>query len=306
MPFVPIRASEALAYIRRVKATGLAASRASRPARICMREVRESNVDIGGRRYVMASDDSYLEKLRGTFEPDMVGLFRAVASGSRTILDIGANIGCTAILFGGIADAVHAFEPSPTTFGFLRRNVERAGVANVSLHNVGLGETPGRFTLTFAPSNRAGGFVSDQTQASSGHAVEDIEIRRLDDVMPSLDAPPVDFIKIDVEGFEAHVLRGASATLAASRPLLVLELNHWCLNAFQRTSIPDYFDLLRSLFPVLVAVDGASYLDLHNESERYIVMYHHIVHMRFPNLLAAYDEGRLQRFRASYRNHFVA
>jgi FkbM family methyltransferase len=271
-----------------------------------MREVREASVDIGGRRYVLTSDDAYLEKLHGSFEPDMVGLFRAVASGSRTILDIGANIGCTAILFGSIADVVHAFEPSPSTFAFLQRNVARAGLTNVSLHNMGLGENPGRFTLTFAPSNRAGGFVSDQTQASTGHAVEDIEIRRLDDVVPLLRAPPVDFIKIDVEGFEAHVLRGASDTLAASRPLLVLELNHWCLNAFQRTSIPDYFDLLRSLFPILVAVHGSSYLDLHNESERYIVMYQHIVHMRFPNLLAAYDEGRLQHFRASYRNHFIA
>jgi FkbM family methyltransferase len=271
-----------------------------------MREVREAKINIGGRRYVIASDDSYLENLHDSFEPDMVDLFRAVASGSRTVLDIGANIGCTAILFGEMAHVVHAFEPSPSTFALLKRNVDRASLANVSLHNVGLGETPGRFTLTFAPSNRAGGFVSDQTQASTGHAVENIEIRRLDDVVPSLGAPPVDFIKIDVEGFEARVLRGASVTLAACRPLVVLELNHWCLNAFQRTSIPDYFDLLRSLFPILVAVDGSSYLNLHNESERYIVMYHHILHMRFPNLLAAYDEGRLQRFRASYRNHFVA
>jgi FkbM family methyltransferase len=271
-----------------------------------MPAVREANIDIGGTRYVIASDDVYLENLRGSFEPDMVELFTSVASGSHTVLDIGANIGCTAILFGAIAKAVHAFEPSPSTFSFLKRNVERARLTNVSLHNIGLGDAPGRFSLTFAPSNRAGGFVSDKTQASTGHAVESIEIRRLDDVMSSLVAPQVDFIKIDVEGFEAHVLRGAIATLTAQRPVLVLELNHWCLNAFQRTSIPDYFDLLRSLFPILVAVQGSSYLDLHNDSERYIVMYHHIVHMRFPNLVAAYDENRLNRFRMEYRNHFVA
>jgi len=74
---------------------------------------------------------------------------------------------------------------------------------------------------------------------------------------------------------------------------VVLELNHWCLNAFQRTSIPDFLDLLRSMFPILLAVDGSNYMDLHDTSESYIVMYNHILHMRFPNILAAFEEGQL-------------
>jgi hypothetical protein len=124
----------------------------------------------------------------------------------------------------------------------------------------------------------------------------------LDEVVKSLALSKVDFIKIDVEGFEGHVLRGATETLCSYRPIVVLELNHWCLNAFQRTSIPDYFDLLRSIFPILLAVDGSSYLNLLDESESYIVMYNHILHMRFPNILAAFDENRLTKFRSLY-NH---
>jgi FkbM family methyltransferase len=271
-----------------------------------MRTVNEANVDIGGRRYVIASDDRYLDTLRNGFEPHMVKLFKLVAAGSDVILDIGANIGCTAILFGGLSRTVHAFEPSATTFELLRRNLARAGLTNVVLHNIGLGANAGDFTLTFAPSNRAGGFVSNLTQASAGHIVENIVVRRLDDVVPTLGVPRVDFIKIDVEGFEGHVLRGAPDLLAASRPTVVLELNHWCLNAFQRTSVPEFFDQLRATFPILLAIDGAGYLDLHDESQRYIVMYNHILHMRFVNILAAFDEGRIASFRAAYQNRFVA
>jgi len=270
-----------------------------------MGSIREAGVDIGGRVYTIASDDDYLTYVSSGFEPQMVHLFRTLARGSDVILDVGANIGCTAILFSGLAREVHAFEPSPTTFAFLERNVGKAGLGNVLVHNMGLGAEEGSSTLTFSPSNRSGGFVSDRTRAGEGFTVETIEIRRLDDVVPSLGLESLQFIKIDVEGFEGHVLRGGCETLSRFRPVVVLELNHWCLNALQRTSIPEFFDFLRSTFPILLAVDGRSYLDIHDEGERYVVMYHHILHMRFANIVAAFDEDRVRDLRASYKHVFI-
>ena len=86
---------------------------------------------------------------------------------------------------------------------------------------------------------------------------------------------------------------------------MTLELNHWCLNAFQRTSIPDFFDFLRSRFPILLAVDGTGcYLDLHDATESYGVMYHHIIHMRFLNILAGFDESRFALFKSIYEHRF--
>jgi hypothetical protein len=130
-------------------------------------------------------------------------------------------------------------------------------------------------------------------------------IRRLDEVVANLNLERIDFIKIDVEGFEENVLRGAPKALSLHKPVVVLELNHWCLNAFQRTSVPDFFDFLRSVFPILFAVDGLNYMDLHNQDDSYIVMYHHILKMRFPNIVAAFDANRLRLFKKSYKHHFV-
>lgn len=271
-----------------------------------MSAAREVKIDIGGKQYSITSDDDYLEHIKNGFEPEMVKLFRSLADNSETILDIGANIGCTAILFGELSNKVYAFEPSQSTFAFLEKNISRSGRKNVFLQNIGLGAEPGEFTLTFSPTNRAGGFVSNQTQASVGHTVEKIAIRQLDEVVNSLNLQQIDFIKIDVEGFEGHVLRGAKQTLLSNRPVVVMELNHWCLNAFQRTSVPDFFDLLRSMFPILLAVDGSSYMDLHDESDSYIVMYYHIVQMRFPNIVAGFDEERLNQFKSLYKHGFIA
>jgi FkbM family methyltransferase len=265
-------------------------------------KVREAKVDIGGTEYVITSDDNYLDQIGNPFEPHMVKLFKTLATNSRVIFDIGANIGCTALLFAELADKVYAFEPSPTTFGFLEKNILAAGRKNVFPQNIGLGMEPGEFELTFAPSNRAGGFVSDKTKVSPGHITERIVIRTLDEVVRSSNAPTIDFIKIDVEGFEGHVLRGGQHTLSSHRPTVVLELNHWCLNAFQRTSIPDFFDFLRSIFPILYAIDGSNYMDLHDEGENYTVMYHHLVQFRFPNIVAAFDETRLRSFRAAFEH----
>ena len=56
---------------------------------------------------------------------------------------------------------------------------------------------------------------------------------------------------------------------------------------------------------MLLAVVGVNYSALHDESENYIVMYHHILHMRFPNILAAFGENKLGKFRSLYQHHFI-
>ncbi|RZT04531.1 methyltransferase, FkbM family [Duganella sp. CF402] len=265
-------------------------------------ETRETAVHIGGTVCSMSSDDDYLSHIGNNFEPHMVALFTCLAGNKRVVLDIGANIGCTAILFSSLYEQVHAFEPSPSTFRYLQANVARNAGPNVTVHNFGIGAEAGSSTITFAANNRSGAFVSNHEKANADHLSEHIEIRTLDDTVDALGLTTLDFIKIDVEGFEGHVLRGGQATLARFRPLLVLELNHWCLNAFQRTSVPEFFDQLRATFPLLYAVDGNGYLNLHSLDESYAVMYHHILHLRFSNIVCAYDEVQLAGFFAQYRH----
>ena len=119
----------------------------------------EALVKIGNRSYTISSDDDYLQHISAGFEPETVRLIEALATGGRNALDIGANIGCTALLLSQRCRHVHAFEPSPTTFRFLQKNVSRSGATNISIQNIGLGADSVESTLTFAPSLRAGGFI---------------------------------------------------------------------------------------------------------------------------------------------------
>lgn len=267
-----------------------------------MTSERQTRIEIGEKTYQLVSDDDYLASMGTSFEPNMVRLFSNLISKTDHVIDVGANIGCTSILFGDLAKSVCSFEPSPSTFRFLERNISASGLKNIAINNYALGPEIGESEITFAPSNRAGAFVSDQTKASAGHVTERILIKPLDAVFSDLGAKTLDFMKIDTEGFEKSVISGARKTIEQFKPVVVLELNHWCLNAFQRICVPDFFDYLRSVFPVLLAIQDDSYADLHDQSDSYTVMYHHIIHFKYLNIVAAFDRDRLANFHQIY-NH---
>jgi len=287
-----------------------------------MGQSREFEIRIGQGRFSITTDDAYLRKnrpawisaidavwrrlrRRDRFEPSMVRLFESLVPRSGSVFDIGANVGCTAILFGQIADEVVAFEPLPSTFAFLQANVRRSGLQNVRMVNCGLGQKVGRERVLFSPENRSGAVVVSDSGLHSAGAVQEIEVRRLDDEVGRLDVGRIDFIKLDVEGFERSVLEGARDTLERYRPVVQLELNHWCLNTFHRTSVPDHIDFLLETFPLLHAVEGREWVDLRCPVGRYGVFREHILSMRFHELVAAFDQAQLERFYSAYRPHPV-
>ena len=171
----------------------------------------EKTINIGEKPYHLTSDDNYLDAMGDDFEPHMVQLFKSLVKPNDVVADVGANIGMTAILFSGLAKKVFAFEPSPSTFEILKTNLSRAQATNVEALNLGLGERSEKLTITFAKNNRSGGFISDKIKPVEGHVTETIQIESLDDFF-SQNVDPLNFIKIDVEGFEGNVIRGGSTS----------------------------------------------------------------------------------------------
>jgi len=131
-------------------------------------------------------------------------------------LDIGANVGSYSVLAAGVCRARSwAFEPDPLTAGHLRRNIAINALEDrVVVHECALGPSSGevKFTIGLDTVNK----VADDGAANA----RVVQQRRLDDVVGA--AEPL-MIKMDVEGYEEDVLRGAQAVLA--KPCLkVIEL----------------------------------------------------------------------------------
>jgi len=152
--------------------------------------------------------------------------------------------------------------------------------------------------MNYADSNRSGAFVSDSVVGAGDSA--GIEVRRLDDLAASLDVQAVDFVKMDVEGYERKVIEGGWSTIAANRCVVQLELNAWCLNAMHRTSLPDFLDFLLDRFPLVYGVENGSYADLRKTSVRWLVMHKNIIEQRFKEMVVGFDASRLERFYSQY------
>ena len=232
----------------------------------------------------------------------MTRLFESLIQSTDTILDIGANIGCTTLLFSDLGSNVHAFEPLGRTFALLKQNVDVNAKKNITIHNCALGDENKKAELLFSDTNRSMAFVLDRTSRDDGQT-SNITVRRLDDMLPELGIAGLNFMKIDVEGYEMRVLDGARKALATYRPTVEMEFNAWCLDVQQRITLPDFLDFIVELFPIAYVVDGRKYIDVRSSRGRYEAMAQNMLHHRYKELVCAYSPGQLVRFLALHTDN---
>ncbi len=132
------------------------------------------------------------------------------------VVDVGSNVGTHALAAArqvGERGAVFAIEPHPRVFTYLQGNVRRNQFTNIRTFNLAIGDHDGEVAF----SDR---WEDDENAVlPGGHAPLHVPLRRLDTL--ALAAPhPIALLKVDVEGYELPVLRGAWATLARVEAVL--------------------------------------------------------------------------------------
>lgn len=143
-----------------------------------------------------------------------------------TLLDCGARHGMYCLLAGFFRDlTVHAFEPQPTSFANLVENIRINELHNVHAYQVALLDMPGKGVLKSPPQARKTGLSTLGTPLRfSGGTEYEVEVTTLDWWAEDHDIRRVAMIKLDVEGAEAHVLRGGAQLIQQCRPMLMIEL----------------------------------------------------------------------------------
>jgi FkbM family methyltransferase len=187
-----------------------------------LRAVASQHVRARGRKMAVFANDYIGSSIfvYGLYEQEeletLFGFLSPLAAtfAAATALDVGANIGNHSLYFAERFKSVVAFEPNPATFSLLQFNL--SGVENAEARNRALGATRGSINMAEDALNQGASKISDAGAIS-------IEMTTLDESL----AGDVElcFMKLDVEGFEAEVLRGGLQVVRRCQPIVVLEQN---------------------------------------------------------------------------------
>jgi len=172
---------------------------------------------------------------QGIFEAPNVRILQRLCRPGACMFDVGANLGLMALpVLSAVRESrVVSFEPSPNTLPFLKRTIADAGLGDRwRLVEKAVACAPG--TAKFSLSARTEGLYDGlrHTHRTPETRQVQVEVTSLDEEWMSLGCPPVAMIKIDVEGGELDVLRGARQCLSRERPDILLEWSDQNLPAY--------------------------------------------------------------------------
>lgn len=185
----------------------------------------------------------------------------------KVVYDIGANVGIMTLFFAravGATGSVVAFEPHPYSFQRLSRNVGVNRLRNVRLVKKGAGEASAMLVM-YQPSRHLSGATLDGERAArfgEGRLLDfTVEIDTLDNMIEALFLPAPDFVKIDVEGFEEQVLKGALRTIERHRPAFFVEIHRL---ADETPTTAKVIEILKAYGYTFYHVENGEYIDIHN------------------------------------------
>jgi FkbM family methyltransferase len=144
-------------------------------------------------------------------------------------IDIGANVGnFTLLLLKETNSTVYSFEPLPNPFRELTLRTSRFGERSICV-NKGVGEANSMLTIHYSDESTTHASFSAEVKGVpyvSNEKSECIEVVSLDSFLSNIEIPSVDFIKIDTEGFEFEVIKGALRTVEKFKPKFIqIEFN---------------------------------------------------------------------------------
>jgi len=220
----------------------------------------ERDIRVAGEvvRVAGYADDQYFTGLpTACSEHDaLFALLRGAGVSPSTILDVGANFGLFAL---GAAMTwpqarIGCFEPHPEAFAALQRNVARLGARAVAA-NLAIGSQPCRMRFHVGgPINlkrSSGSHLMNEAHWKGVTNAPTVSVSTLDEQLYVQGFERVEFVKIDVEGYEQDVLEGATQCIERFSPVVFLEFNSWALIAIRNVNPRRFLDFLGARFPFI-------------------------------------------------------
>jgi len=225
-------------------------------------------VDFDGVKFGMwigakgAIEDSILRW--GSWSPDLLALSDYFIKPGTTIVEVGANIGFESLYYAKkYPDCeVVSYEPSNYGFGSLLKSNNYNKFNNLTIHKIGLGDRRSQLEIsspTELSENKGLGSFNKNCDVDETYVSESVEVLPLDEHYRS--ERQISLVKIDTQGFESQVIKGAQSLLKKHKPVIIFEFeDHYHANP--TVVRRELNDILKSLGYDLFIRDGENLFPL--------------------------------------------
>ena len=188
-------------------------------------------VDVNGYKLAVIPGDLGISSelmMFKTHEPLTTKLLSKELKKGMTCLDVGGNIGYYTLLESkiiGDKGKVIVIEPSPQNFQHLKKNLKIQNAKNVDAYNFAASDKNGEVNfLVYRESN--GSFtIPDGEETDIPGDIIKVPAKTMDTFLEELNIDHVDFVRMDVEGYESHIIRGMINTIKKSKPMFQIEVH---------------------------------------------------------------------------------
>lgn len=194
------------------------------------------------------------------WEPHLTDVFNMCIKKTDVVLDCGAHIGYHTLQMSKLAQKVHSFECNPKTYLYLKQNTQH--LKNVEINKLGLSDIIGTTTINYCDEGNTGACGLNDNPMGIPSQFQSIkkEIKVNLITIDSLQLLRVNFMKIDVEGYERKVINGAIQTIHRCKPIMVIEVwkNHNGESDIEHTK--TLFSDLLNIYDVIRILNTPDYL----------------------------------------------
>lgn len=202
------------------------------------------------------------------YEPYLTKLMLSKIKEGDVVLDIGANIGYYAVLFAektGKTGKVIAIEPDPINFEILQKNIKENKLFNVVAVQAAVGNENKKMEIFKSKENFGDHRMWNQNplpdkpesplkEGGQFRKSKEVFCRRLDDLLKELEYQKIDFIKMDVQGFESLVVKGGEKVIEKNKPIIFFEYWPWG-NKKAGSDIKKMMNFFRKIYKKIFWID---------------------------------------------------
>ncbi len=185
---------------------------------------------LRGKKICMRLFGHGIKKVLGIYEPEVTQKVIELTQGAKVCIDVGSHVGYDSLAMlqsMNPSGKLICIDPMKEDMDLLKITFKENRITNYVCFNVGLGDFDGvKNAKVYSDSGMARFEDSDFNNYLTPKSFGDFKVRTLDSISEEMSLEVIDFIKIDVEGYETKVINGGMKTLKMYKPTLLIEVHN--------------------------------------------------------------------------------